>query len=744
MGEDFPQEFGQYTLHELIGRGGMAEIYRATMPGIGGFEKTVAIKKILPHLAEDDEFTSMLIDEARIIESLDHSNIAQVFDLGKREGTYYIAMEYIHGVDLAEMIDELKDRGEVMPIPHVIHITSSVCAGLDFAHSKTDEEGNPLNVIHRDISPHNIRLSFAGEVKIIDFGVAKAADREAHTKMGVIKGKLLYMAPEQAKAEDLDGRADLFAAGLCAYKMLTGELPFEGENEFQVYNNILQKEIVPPKKLRPEVPDKLDRIVMKLLERDRDERYQEGYAAKQDLDQLLHEVAPGYTVNRLSRFVEENFSHLVQEEAEPQAQTVTSNPSDIAPSTPPPDSQQTDQRGTDQLRASGPETDSVEQPVPAGDGDPAATVTATPGELDEQTPPPSANDGGGAQRTRTSADETTGQFATGEPDDEETREAGGLPGAVYVILVLLIAIVGMLGYAFTVETSGGGGEGGAAPPGDGEPPSAGSEGPTGMISIEIDSKPEEARLLRKGRAVGRTPVSFSLPAGDDPIELTVAKDGYEPKSFRLKPEDEDLSTKVKLEAIEGESDAGVTADTSAPAAESGDESGEGGAHASSESVEDGSDDEPAPNPLEPPDDEQDRAPAEPDEPASSDEPPDDEADDEPEPTGEPETAEESEPTDDPAPRDESEPADESESTADSEPSEDPEPVGADDSAGDSERSGDAPDSDESESEPEQPAEESGESSSEDGSDGSSSEGGSEESGSGEDGEGDDEIIDPFE
>src|SRR5690554_842033 len=308
MVEQLPQKFGNYTLHKLIARGGMAEIYRATMPGIGGFEKTVAIKKILPHLAENDEFITMLIDEANIIVSINHFNIAQVYDLGCIDDTYYIAMEYIHGVDLAHIIKGMARRGQTVPVPHAVYIGSSICAGLHAAHSKTDEQGNPLKIVHRDVSPHNVLLSYAGDVKIIDFGVAKAAVKESHTQHGVIKGKLLYMAPEQANTSDIDGRADLFAAGLIIYKMLTNHLPFEGDNEFQIYNNIMSKEITPPRIFNPQVPEAVDKVVMKLLARDPDERYQDGYSAKQDLDRALHQVAPGYTVNRLSRFIDENFA----------------------------------------------------------------------------------------------------------------------------------------------------------------------------------------------------------------------------------------------------------------------------------------------------------------------------------------------------------------------------------------------------------------------------------------------------
>ncbi len=324
-----PQQFGPYTLQELIARGGMAEIFRATMPGVGGFEKTVAIKKILPHLAENDEYMTMLIDEARIIVSINHANIAQVYDLGEIDGDYYIAMEYIHGIDLSTMVKELKDSNQTFPVEHALFIASGIAAGLHVAHNKCDDSGRPINIVHRDVSPHNILISFAGDVKIIDFGVAKARGKEAHTQLGVIKGKLLYMAPEQAMAKELDGRADLFAMGLILYRMLTNHLPFEGDNEFQIYNHILSKEIPPPRAFNPNIPEEVNQITMMLLQRDPSKRYQDGYSAKVDLDRALQTVAPGYSISRLSRWVETDFSHLIQKR-----QRAQSGQNEAPPSTP--------------------------------------------------------------------------------------------------------------------------------------------------------------------------------------------------------------------------------------------------------------------------------------------------------------------------------------------------------------------------------------------------------------------------
>jgi serine/threonine protein kinase len=309
MAEKMPMDFGNYVLQDLIARGGMAEIYRAKMrTGIDGFEKPVAIKKILPNLAENDEFITMLIDEARISVTMNHANIAQVYDLGRVGESYYIAMEYIPGVDLSSVIKKLGKDGYLLPLDHATFITKELCAGLYYAHSKKDENGTNLGVVHRDISPHNVLVSFSGNVKVIDFGVAKASVKLGQTRMGVIKGKLLYMAPEQAMAKQLDCRADIFSAGLCLYRMLTGHLPFEADSEFQIYNNVLTAPITPPNQLNPEIPADLNQVVMKSLERDVNQRYADAWLMHQDLERVLHRVAPGYTMNRLSAFMNEYFA----------------------------------------------------------------------------------------------------------------------------------------------------------------------------------------------------------------------------------------------------------------------------------------------------------------------------------------------------------------------------------------------------------------------------------------------------
>src|SRR6188508_3373837 len=205
----------------------MAEVFRAKAFGVEGFERLVAVKRILSNIAEDKEFIRMFIEEAKLAVQLNHANIAQIFDLGVVDGSYYIALEHVHGRDLRGIFDRCRQAGEAMPVSQACFMVMKVCEGLDYAHNKRDQAGREISLVHRDVSPQNVLVSFEGEVKLIDFGIAKAALAvEENTDVGVLKGKYAYMSPEQARGEDVDSRTDLFALGVVLYELLTGENPF--------------------------------------------------------------------------------------------------------------------------------------------------------------------------------------------------------------------------------------------------------------------------------------------------------------------------------------------------------------------------------------------------------------------------------------------------------------------------------------------------------------------------------------
>lgn len=285
----FPRPFGRYVLDERIALGGMAEIFRGRT-NTAGFEKKVCIKRILPHFSEQEDFVTMFRDEAALAARLQHANIVQVFDFGSEEDTLFLAMELVDGADLRKIIDLAKKKGISLGIGHAMQIAIEVCRGLHHAHTLTDDAGRPLGIVHRDISPHNVLLSRAGEVKVTDFGIAKASARATHTGTGVVKGKLAYMAPEQAHSRPLDHRVDQFATGIVLWEMLTGERLFSGADEVTVLRKVMTCEVPKPSELRDGLPPSLEEIVMRALSEDPDARFASMRHFEHALSRCLFEV----------------------------------------------------------------------------------------------------------------------------------------------------------------------------------------------------------------------------------------------------------------------------------------------------------------------------------------------------------------------------------------------------------------------------------------------------------------------
>ncbi|MBL8921067.1 MAG: protein kinase [Myxococcaceae bacterium] len=292
----------------------MAEVWRAKTFGAGGFERLVAIKRILPNIAEDEEFITMFIDEAKITVQLNHANIAQIYELSSIASSYFIAMEYVSGKDMRAVFDRCRKRGEPAPIPLSCYLIAQCCEGLDYAHRANDKTGRPMGIVHRDVSPQNALISYEGEVKVIDFGIAKAAGKATKTQAGILKGKFGYMSPEQIRGLPLDRRSDVFAIGVCLYEMLTGERLFVGDSDFSVLEKVRKVEVLPPSHFNRKIPDALEKIVMKSLAKDVDERY--GYASElaEDLRKFLY--TSGYSFGRkdLAAFMKATFAEDVDKE----------------------------------------------------------------------------------------------------------------------------------------------------------------------------------------------------------------------------------------------------------------------------------------------------------------------------------------------------------------------------------------------------------------------------------------------
>jgi serine/threonine-protein kinase len=278
---------GQYVLQRQLAVGGMAEIWLATTQGPAGFQKDVVIKRILPQFATDATFVEMFLDEARLAASLSHPHIVSIFNLGRDGDSYFIAMEFIDGYDLSRLLVRAKTRGLSIPAHIAVRIVADACAGLDYAHNFVDREGNRVGLVHRDISPHNLLISRNGVVKLVDFGVAKAASSVHKTQTGMVKGKLAYLSPEQIHAKVLDGRSDIFAMGIVLYELLTGERPFGGESELLAISAILNEPHQPMSNFRTDLPAGLDEIVATALAKKAQDRFQSAAEMERALEQWL-------------------------------------------------------------------------------------------------------------------------------------------------------------------------------------------------------------------------------------------------------------------------------------------------------------------------------------------------------------------------------------------------------------------------------------------------------------------------
>ncbi len=309
--------YGPYRLIDRVAVGGMAEVFKAKRSGVEGFEKVVAVKRILPHLSDNQEFVDMFVDEAKMVAGLAHPNIVQIFDLGRIEKTYYIAMEYVHGRDLRTILKRAKEKGLRMPLDLSLHIVQEVCSALEYAHRKKDDKGRPMQIVHRDVSPQNILISFEGDVKLADFGIAKAATKASNTDRGALRGKLLYMSPEQAWGKPIDRRSDIFSLGIVLYEMITDEKPFQGgSTELSILEAVRQGQIAPPRGLNPRIPEPLENVVMKAVARDADERYQDAGEMHRGLEWVLRERQPP-AAGELARLLQVLFDREEREEALP-------------------------------------------------------------------------------------------------------------------------------------------------------------------------------------------------------------------------------------------------------------------------------------------------------------------------------------------------------------------------------------------------------------------------------------------
>ena len=325
-----PIQYGKFLLLDRIARGGMAELCRAKIIGSQGFEKLVAIKKILPHLADQEEFVSAFIDEARLAAFLQHRNIVQIFDFGEMAGSYFISMEYLSGQPLRTLMNMAGKNNSPLPLGIILFIVAEICAGLDYAHNLKNFSGEALNIIHRDVGPQNVFITYDGQIKIIDFGIARATSHNAATASGSLKGKVAYMSPEQAGGRKIDRRSDIFSVGIILYELATGKHLYAGEDSKQQLALAVSGGFVSARQINDTLPALLYEILDKALAREPDERYQSAEEMRSDLEKCARLGAGFATATELAVFMAPLFAEDVarEEEALRQAASAELPPAD--------------------------------------------------------------------------------------------------------------------------------------------------------------------------------------------------------------------------------------------------------------------------------------------------------------------------------------------------------------------------------------------------------------------------------
>ncbi len=303
---------GKYEILRKLAMGGMAEIYLARARGQAGFEKLVVIKRILPTVANDPKFVQMFLDEARLAATLQHPNIADVYEVGEHEGSPFFAMEFVHGQDVRTMRFAARKRNEQVPLAIALSIIQSTASALDHAHDRNGPDGRNLGLVHRDISTSNILVSYDGAIKLIDFGIARATNSAHQTQTGTLKGKIPYMAPEQCRGQALDRRSDIFSLGVVLYELTVGRRPFAGENDFQIMEAIVHRDAPPPSASMRDYPADLEAIAMKMLARNREERYQTLEAVLHDLEPFLQQHRLWVSPKQLSKYMRTMFANDVE------------------------------------------------------------------------------------------------------------------------------------------------------------------------------------------------------------------------------------------------------------------------------------------------------------------------------------------------------------------------------------------------------------------------------------------------
>ncbi|MGD2113477.1 MAG: TonB family protein [Acidobacteriota bacterium] len=504
--------FGQYRLLDRIGVGGMAEVWKARMTGVEGFQKTVAIKKILAHLTDSSDFVDMFIDEAKLAAQLNHANIIHIYDLGKIDGDYYIAMEYVEGENLRAILNAARKEGRPLPVGLALFIAAKLASALDYAHRKRDFEDRSLDLVHRDVSPQNVLVGYEGTIKLCDFGIVKAVSKSSHTRMGALKGKLQYMSPEQAWGRPVDSRSDIFSLGSLLFEMLTGRRLFSGDSEMEVLEAVRECRVRAPGDLDPSVPDEVDAVALRALAKEPIERYQSAGEMGRRLEEILMSMRPSPGSGELSAYMRELFESVelapaaAGEADRPDRPEGGNEPFDLsapsAPSTPPAEEIRIDESMPELPEisppAQGKPPETAPESAPATGSPPAGSIGPTgpvgpASRAGDQTlePAPAGDTSHGAAPPEARPIEPVGPAEPIPPVEAvepvgrvEPEEGGGRGKGVLILAILAalaVAVAALLYWWFLARPQGTAGEPGDAPR---------EEAPAGTEPAQPDVSPE--------------------------------------------------------------------------------------------------------------------------------------------------------------------------------------------------------------------------------------------------------------
>jgi serine/threonine protein kinase len=508
----------KYRLIAELGHGGMAEVYLALSSGPAGFNKLVVLKQIREQLAEDPEFLNMFLDEARLAARLNHPNVVQTNEVGHEAGRYFIAMEYLEGQPLNRIISRLGKAGKLSLAMHVRVIIDAL-VGLHYAHGLCDFDGTPLHVVHRDATPHNVFVTYSGQVKVVDFGIAKAFGSTTETRTGVLKGKVAYMAPEQAMGERVDCRADVFSVGMMLWEALAGTRLFRGVNDVVVLQRIAAGDIPSPRTVRPDIPENLEAICMKALSHDKEDRHASARDLQHALEKALEELGERPLLRDLGEALSQYFEAdraTIKGLVEAQIQSMRTPSGELAfePTA---------------ARAGA----SVKLPTLAAHSTEGGSISGAhshsgmsrPSQV--HTPITTINQGAGSSLT---AANLLQPAALSAPPQTGRRAA----------LIVGVAVVGAIAAFGVLRSVAPAQQSGAAP-------ALSAAEPKVARTLRIESSPPGATVSENDKVVGKTPIALSLdPAMTSSRQFVITLEGHTPYTISQAPSAEDVRIVVPL------------------------------------------------------------------------------------------------------------------------------------------------------------------------------------------------------